>query len=46
MRKKNICILGLGYVGLPLFFELKKNRFKVIGYDNSMLKVKQLKKKI
>lgn len=24
MRKKNICILGLGYVGLPLFFELKK----------------------
>ena len=27
MKKKSICIIGLGYVGLPLFFELKKETF-------------------
>ena len=27
-----ICVIGLGYVGLPLLFALSK-KFTVIGYD-------------
>ena len=45
MKKKNICIIGLGYVGLPLFLELKKNSFNVVGFDNDNLKISNLKKK-
>ena len=45
MKKKSICIIGLGYVGLPLFFELKKNSFNVVGFDNDNLKILHLKKK-
>ena len=30
--KKTICIIGTGYVGLPLCIEFSKF-FKVIGYD-------------
>ena len=40
--EKNICIVGLGYVGLPLFSELKKKSFKVVGYDNNKTKVRGL----
>ena len=32
MYKKTICIIGLGYVGLPLAVEFSK-KFSVIGYD-------------
>ena len=41
---KNIfpCIVGLGYVGLPLFISLKK-KFKVIGYDLDKKRVNELK---
>lgn len=43
MKKYNrICILGLGYVGLPLLIGLSKN-FEVIGFDISKQRVKQLK---
>ena len=42
--KNKICIIGLGYVGLPLFLELKKKNFKVIGFDNNKKKIKKLKK--
>ncbi len=42
--KNKICIIGLGYVGFPLFLELKKKNFKVIGFDNNKKKIKKLKK--
>jgi UDP-N-acetyl-D-galactosamine dehydrogenase len=37
-----IGIIGLGYVGLPLSFELSK-KFKVIGFDKNHEKIKKLK---
>lgn len=44
--KKNakISILGLGYVGLPVCYNFAKKGFKVIGFDNDLLKINQLKK--
>ena len=46
MMKKNtkIAVIGLGYVGLPLAKEFAK-KFKVIGYDTNVEKIKQLKKR-
>ena len=35
-----ICVIGLGYVGLPLAIALSK-KFKVIGYDKSNKKNKK-----
>ena len=44
MKKKiRIGILGLGYVGLPLFLEFSK-KFDVRGFDLSKEKIKQLLK--
>ena len=40
--KKNIVVIGLGYVGLPLAVNLY-NAFNVIGYDISDKRVKELK---
>ncbi len=40
----NICIVGLGYVGLPLLLKLSRF-FKVIGYDNDKKKIRFIKKK-
>ena len=37
-----IGIIGLGYVGLPLFLELDK-KFLVHGYDHDQNRVKELK---
>ncbi len=45
MKKLYPCIIGLGYVGLPLFVSLKK-KFKLIGYDTDKKRVNQLKKYI
>tara|TARA_B100001057_G_scaffold27578_1_gene25356 strand:+ start:198 stop:1409 length:1212 start_codon:yes stop_codon:yes gene_type:complete len=45
MKKIYPCIIGLGYVGLPLFVSLKK-KFQVIGYDISKPRVKELRKYI
>ena len=42
MTKKKIGIIGLGYVGLPLANAFSK-KFKVIGYDNDLKKVEELK---
>ena len=42
MKKIYPCIIGLGYVGLPLFISLKK-KFKVVGYDISKERVSELK---
>lgn len=45
--KKNhsICVVGLGYVGLPLTIELARH-FKVTGYDISKKRVESIKLKI
>lgn len=37
----NICIFGLGYVGLPLFC-LLASKYKCYGYDNDKVRVKSL----
>jgi len=39
-----ICIVGLGYVGLPLFLAFNKNKINVIGYDSSLKRIEELKK--
>jgi len=39
---KEIVVIGLGYVGLPLAVKLAAN-FKVIGYDISIDRIKELK---
>ena len=36
------CIIGLGYVGLPLFLRLQK-KINTIGYDSNYLRIKELK---
>ena len=43
MKKVYPCIIGLGYVGLPLFVALKK-KFKITGYDIDKSRVSELKK--
>ncbi len=49
MKKNNNyikpCIIGLGYVGLPIFMNLSKN-FKTCGYDTNKERIVNLKKKI
>ena len=45
MNKILPCVVGLGYVGLPVFLALKK-KFKTIGFDNNQLRIKDLKKNI
>ena len=39
---KDIAILGLGYVGLPLALEFAKNNISTYGYDSDELRIKQL----
>jgi len=39
------CIIGLGYVGLPILMNLSK-KYKTIGYDNSEQRIKNLKRGI
>ena len=41
--KKNICIVGLGYVGLPLAHAFAENKFKVIGLDINNKRIEELK---
>jgi len=45
--KKKIypCVIGLGYVGLPVFLRLKK-KFKTIGFDINKNRINSLSKKI
>ena len=38
-------VIGLGYVGLPIFIRLNR-KFKTIGFDNNKSRVSQLSKKI
>tara|TARA_A100001388_G_C28774832_1_gene506637 strand:+ start:5319 stop:6596 length:1278 start_codon:yes stop_codon:yes gene_type:complete len=41
-KKYKICIIGLGYVGLPLAIEFSK-KFEVVGFDLSSKRVNELK---
>ena len=43
LNKKEIVIVGLGYVGLPLSIEFGR-KFKTLGYDISKKRVSELKK--
>ena len=36
------CIIGLGYVGLPLFVRLQK-KFQTVGFDVNKKRVKNLR---
>ena len=42
---ERIAIIGLGYVGLPLATEFAK-KYKVVGYDIDMARIKELKRGI
>lgn len=46
MLKKDykVGIIGLGYVGIPLFNEIFNKKIKVVGYDNSIKRINYLKK--
>lgn len=44
ITKKTVCVVGLGYVGMPLVEAFSKY-IPVIGYDINEIKVKKLKKK-
>ena len=39
-----IGVIGLGYVGLPLCLRFINKKFKVIGIENNLQKIDQLKK--
>ena len=39
------CVIGLGYVGLPLLINLSKN-LKLLDYDNDKIRISKLKKSI
>ena len=42
---ENICVIGLGYVGLPVALAISK-KFNTIGYDIDKKRLFNLKKKI
>ena len=46
MKKRNLlpCVIGLGYVGLPVFLNISK-RYKTIGFDINISRVKSLNQK-
>ncbi len=43
-RKATICIMGLGYVGLPLVVEFCNKNFNVLGFDVSKDKINLIKR--
>ena len=42
MRDLQVCVVGLGYVGLPLAVEFAKNGVSVIGFDINQRRITQL----
>ena len=40
-----ICVIGLGYVGLPICLKLAKN-FKTVGFDVNSRRIDSLKNQI
>ena len=43
IKNKKICIIGLGYIGLPLAVAFAK-KFKVIGFDINQLRIQEVEK--
>lgn len=43
MVLKKICVVGLGYVGLPLACAFAKRNYEVVGYDVSDARIAELK---
>ncbi|MCF7873727.1 MAG: nucleotide sugar dehydrogenase [Candidatus Omnitrophica bacterium] len=43
-KRAKICIIGLGYVGLPLVVNFAKKNFFVYGYDTNSKRIKRLEK--
>lgn len=43
-KKAKICVIGLGYVGLPIAVEFAKKGFFVYGYDTKSERIEQLLK--
>jgi len=41
-RQAHICVIGLGYVGLPIAVQFNRRGFQVTGYDKDSAKVKGL----
>ena len=41
MNKNKICLIGLGYVGLPLAIAFAE-KFKVVGFDINPLRIQEL----
>ena len=41
-QKTTVCVVGLGYVGLPLAEAFSKKHLRVIGYDVNIDKIKKL----
>ena len=41
-KEAQICVIGLGYVGLPLALEFAK-KFKVIGFDIDQQRIEQMR---
>jgi nucleotide sugar dehydrogenase len=46
IKKETICVIGLGYVGLPLAVRTKERGYDVIGFDLDREKVDLINKKI
>lgn len=44
-KKESICVIGLGYVGLPIALEFAK-KYKVIGFDINQGRVDMMRKQI
>ncbi len=45
-KKTKVSVIGQGYVGLPLTIEFSKKYKKVVGFDNSLPRIKQINQKI
>jgi UDP-N-acetyl-D-galactosamine dehydrogenase len=45
MNKISPAVIGLGYVGLPIFLRLR-SKFKSLGFDTNLTRVSQLNKGI
>ena len=43
MKKFNIAVIGLGYVGLPIYIAFRK-KFPVIGFDTNLKRIDSIKK--
>ena len=41
-KKHKVCIIGLGYVGMPLAVLISK-KYEVVGFDQDVLKIEKFK---